>query len=54
MMSLVCLYRSNQISFEQFSKLSESEIQSIIEKSKDLPISKQCLFALMDYKDKQS
>ena len=48
MMSLVCLYRSYQISFEQFSKLSESEILNILDKSKDLPISKLCLFALMD------
>lgn len=46
--SLVCLYRDCQISYEQFSKLPESEIMGIIEKSKGLPICKERLFALKD------
>ena len=46
--SLVKLYRENQISYEQFTKLPESEIQRIIDKSKDLHISKERFFQLMD------
>lgn len=37
--SLVKLYRENQISYEQFTKLPEAEIQRIIDNSKDLEIS---------------
>ena len=46
--SLVNLYRKNQISYEQFTKLPESVIQRIIDKSKDLHISKERFFQLMD------
>lgn len=46
--SLVQLHRENQISFEQFLKLPESEIQRIIAKSKNLPIDKERFFALSD------
>ena len=46
--SLVKLYRVNQISYEQFTKLPEAEIQRIIDKSKDLYISKERFFQLMD------
>ena len=44
--SLVKLYRENQISYEEFTKLSESEIQRIIDKSKDLEICKERFFQL--------
>ena len=37
--SLVNLYRENQIMYEDFTKLPESEIQRIIDKSKNLEIS---------------
>ena len=46
--SLVQLHKDNQISFEQFLKLPESEIQRMIAKSKDLPIDKERFFALTD------
>lgn len=46
--SLVQLHRENQISFAQFSSLSEAQITEIIEKSKDLPIDKDRFFALCD------
>ena len=46
--SLVKLYRDNQISYEQFTKLPESEIQRIIDKSKNLHISKDRFFQLID------
>jgi len=46
--SLVNLYRDNQISFEQFTKLPEAEIQRIIDKSKDLHISKERFFQIVD------
>ena len=46
--SLVQLYRENQISFEEFTKLPQSEIQRIIDKSKDLYISKERFFQLVD------
>ena len=46
--SLVTLYRENQISYEQFTKLPEPEIQRIIDKSKDLHISKERFFQLVD------
>jgi hypothetical protein len=46
--SLVNLYRKNQISYEQFTQLPESVIQKIIDKSKDLHISKERFFQLMD------
>ena len=46
--SLVRLYRENQISFEEFTKLPQSEIQRIIDKSKDLYISKERFFQLLD------
>ena len=46
--SLVQLHKDNQISFEQFLKLPESEIQRIIAKSKNLPIDKERFFALTD------
>ena len=46
--SLVKLYRENQITYEEFSKLPEAEIQRIIDKSKDLEISKERFFQLVD------
>lgn len=46
--SLVELHRGNQISFDQFCNLSQSQIAEIIEKSKDLPIDKKRFFALTD------
>jgi len=46
--SLVKLYRENQITYEEFIKLPETEIQRIIDKSKDLYISKVRFFQLMD------
>ena len=46
--SLVQLHKENQISFEQFLKLPEAEIQRIIAKSKNLPIDKERFFALCD------
>lgn len=46
--SLVNLYRKNQITYEEFSKLPESEIQRIIDKSKDLEISKERFFQIVD------
>lgn len=45
--SLVQLHKENQIPFEQFLKLPEAEIQKIIEKSKDLHISKERFFELL-------
>ena len=45
--SLVMLHKENQIPFEQFAKLSETEIQKIIEKSRHLPISKERFFELI-------
>ena len=42
--SLVKLYRENQITYEEFLKLPEAEIQRIIDKSKDLEISKERFF----------
>ena len=46
--SLIRLYRDNQITFEQFVRLSETDIKEIIAKSKDLPISKERFFALTE------
>ena len=46
--SLVRLYKENQISYNQFLKLSEDEIKAIIEKSKGLHISKERFFELVD------
>lgn len=46
--SLVKLYRENQITYEQFTKLSESEIPRIIDKIKDLHISKERFFQIVD------
>lgn len=46
--SLVKLYRENQITYEQFTKLSESEIQRIIDKTKDFHISKERFFQIVD------
>ena len=46
--SLVKLYRENQITYEEFTKLPEAAIQRIIDKSKDLHISKECFFQLVD------
>lgn len=46
--SLVQLHKENQISFEQFLKLPEAEIQKIIGKTKDLHISKEPFFELLD------
>ena len=46
--SLVQLHKGNQISFDQFLKLPETEIQRIIVKSKNLPIDKERFFALTD------
>ena len=42
--SLVKLYRENQISYEELTKLPEAAIQRIIDKSKDLHISKERFF----------
>jgi len=46
--SLVNLYRDNQITYDEFTKLSEAEIQRIIDKSKDLHISKDRFFQIID------
>jgi len=46
--SLVKLYRENQIMYEEFSRLPEAEIQRIIDKSKDLHISKERFFQIVD------
>lgn len=46
--SLVKLYRENQITFEEFTKLSEAEIERIINISKDFYISKERFFQLVD------
>ena len=46
--SLVKLYRENQITYEEFTNLPESEIQRIIDKSKGLYISKERFFQLVD------
>ena len=46
--SLVKLYRENQITYEEFTKLPEAAIQRIIDKSKDLYISKERFFQLVD------
>ena len=46
--SLVNLYRDNQITYDEFTKLSESEIQRIIDKSKNLHISKDRFFQIVD------
>ena len=46
--SLVKLYRENQITYEEFTKLPEAEIQQIIDKSKDLEINKGRFFQLVD------
>ena len=46
--SLVKLYRENQITYDEFTKLPETEIQRIIDKSKDLEISKERFFQLVD------
>lgn len=46
--SLVQLHKENQITFEQFVKLPESQISEIIAKSKNLPIDKERFFALCD------
>ncbi len=46
--SLVKLYRENQITYEEFTKLPEAEIQRIIDKSMNLEISKERFFAIID------
>lgn len=46
--SLVKLYRENQITYEEFKNLPEAEIQRIVDKSKDLYISKERFFQLAD------
>ncbi len=46
--SLVKLYRENQITYEEFSKMPEAEILRIIEKSKGLHISKERFFQIVD------
>ena len=46
--SLVNLYRKNQISYEEFTKLPEAVIQRIIDKSKELHISKERFFQIVD------
>ena len=48
MESLVKLYRENQITYEEFTKLPEAAIQRIVDKSKDLYISKERFFQLVD------
>lgn len=45
--SLVKLYRENQITYEEFTKLPETKIQQIIDKSKNLEISKERFFQLV-------
>ena len=47
--SLVKLYRENQITYEEFTKLPEVVIQRIIDKSKDLYISKERFFQIVDF-----
>lgn len=47
--SLVNFYRENQITYEEFTKLPEVVIQRIIDKSKNLQISKERLFQLLDF-----
>ena len=44
--SLVKLYRENQITYEEFKNLPEAEIQRIVDKSKDLYISRSVSFNL--------
>ena len=44
--SLVNLYRENQITYEEFSKLPEAEILRLIDKSKSLHISKERFFQI--------
>lgn len=46
--SLVNLYRENQITYDEFTKLPEAEIKRIIDNSKDLEISKERFFQLVD------
>ena len=46
--SLVQLHRENQISFDQFCKLSQSQLTEIVQKTKDLPIDKERFFQLVD------
>lgn len=46
--SLVQLHKENQISYNQFLSLSEAQVTEIIAKSKNLPISKERFFALVD------
>lgn len=46
--SLVKLYRENQITYEEFINQPEVEIPRIIDKSKDLYISKERFFQLVD------
>ena len=46
--SLVKLYRENQITYEEFTKLPDAEIQRIIDKSMDLEISKERFFQLVE------
>lgn len=42
------LYRDNQISYEQFTKLPEAKIQSIIDKSENLYIIKERFSQIVD------
>lgn len=44
--SLVQLHKESQIPFEQFANLSETEIKKIVEKTRNLPISKERFFEL--------
>ena len=46
--SLVKQYRESQITYDEFTKLPEVEIQQIIDKSKDLEIIKERFFQLVD------
>ncbi len=41
------LYRENQITYDEFIKLPEAEIQGIIDKSMDLHIGKKRFFQLV-------
>lgn len=41
---LMNLYQKNQITYEEFAKHSETKIHRIIDKSKDLEISKEYSF----------
>lgn len=45
--SLVNLYRENQITYDEFTKLPEAELQRITDKTKDLHIGKERFFQIV-------